>query len=93
MDHFIKEAIEKELKETPAPPLSKDETWEYIHQQINQPHNRSRSESRYKKISVAAIIALLLLLSAFTFESRHAYAWNWITKYISQIKGTVHNYF
>jgi hypothetical protein len=90
LDHLIKEAIDRDLQETPAPPLSKAESWKLLQPQLQHTRNcgREKAQAMIKKISIAVVL-LAFMLSVVVWQTNTAYALDWFSRTFSQIKGTV----
>lgn len=92
MDSLIKEAIADELAETPAPPVSKAETWERIRAELfreaeSLPAKRGVFRRRSFKIGAAVLLAFMVF--AATLPTQNGYALGWITKYFARVQGNV----
>ncbi|MFX0561086.1 DUF4367 domain-containing protein [Tepidibacillus infernus] len=88
IDHLMKEIIEEELKNSPPPLVSKEETWENIrHMLYSQNSNSLKFQKRMKRISV--VIISVFILAAFFYQSPNASAFDWISKFFLKAQGTI----
>lgn len=93
LDNLILEAIEDELANTPAPPLSKKEAWEQIRSQLSQPQNTITNKSklilrRIGKITAAACLMMTVIIASLSF-AKDGSAFSWFSKYLVSVKGSV----